>query len=362
MLPHLAEINLLGTGGGYGESIVVHIGNNEWIVIDSCQDPYSKESLPLKFLKSRSVNLSNVKLIVCTHWDDDHIRGISELLNNAPNATFSFARVNDLTKFLQLVRIDYEKLKKIASNSSTTEFNKCLEILQKKKSIRKFAEADKLLYTTQYKDSKIEVYSLSPSDLSSHIFDLEISTLMKEYSALNKKLIKQSPNDRSVVMLLKLGRHNVLLGADLEVSKNSELGWLHIINKSQVIKGTEKSTYFKIPHHGSENGYHEEIWSELLFEKPIATITPWNKKEKLPKKDMLNRYNILSKELYITSPTLVSSKPKKRDKNIDKIIKQFNSSVRELKFQYGVVSSSIDISDAQSSWNTILSGTSIAHH
>ncbi len=362
MSPHLAEINLLGTGGGYGESVVAHIGNDEWVVIDSCQDPITKESLPLKFLRSKGVNLLNVKLIVCTHWDDDHIRGVSEILENSPEAVFSFARANDLYKFYKLVAIDYEKLKKVASNSSTIEFNKCLEILKKRNSIRKFSEVDKLLYTTKHKNSIIEVFSLSPSELSSHNFDLEISTLLKKYSALNKKLTKQSPNERSVVILLKLGKHNILLGADLEVSKNPELGWLHIINKSQVIKGSDKSTYFKIPHHGSDNGYHEDIWKELLHSKPIASITPWNKKEKLPKKDMLTKYKILSKELYITSPTIVSSKPKKRDKRTEKIIKQFNSTVQELRFQYGVISSSIDILDSKSTWSTVLTGTAIQYH
>ncbi len=48
---NIAEITLIGTGGGYGESIVVHVGNNEWIVVDSCQDPFTKDSLPLLFLK-----------------------------------------------------------------------------------------------------------------------------------------------------------------------------------------------------------------------------------------------------------------------------------------------------------------------
>ena len=49
----IAEINLIGTGGGYGESIVAHIGNNEWIIIDSCEDPNSKTCLPLELLRKK---------------------------------------------------------------------------------------------------------------------------------------------------------------------------------------------------------------------------------------------------------------------------------------------------------------------
>lgn len=357
---HIAEINLLGTGGGYGESLVIHIGNNEWVIIDSCQDPTSGKSIPLTFLASRGVDLTNVKLIVCTHWHDDHIRGIAEILENSPNAVFSFARANDLKKFLQLVSIDLEKLKKITSNSSTIEFNRCLEIISLRKSTIKNSEVDKLLYSTILETSKIEIFSLSPSELSNQIFDKEISSLIEGYSALNKRLISQSPNERSVVLLLKLGNHNILLGADLQVGNNPKLGWLDIANNSQVVKVSEKSKYFKIPHHGSENGHNADVWTKLLINKPIATLTPWNKKGKLPKKEMLDKYIQLTKELYITSSTSVGTKPKNRDVQTAKIIRQFNSSIQEIKFQFGVISSTINILNENSAWDTSLRGTAQA--
>src|SRR6266496_6305280 len=99
----IAEVTLIGTGGGYGESIVVHIGHNNWIVVDSCIDPVTKDSLPLKYLESIGVNPEiSVKMIVCTHWHDDHILGISQLLKSSKNAMFCMARPNDLKKFLNL--------------------------------------------------------------------------------------------------------------------------------------------------------------------------------------------------------------------------------------------------------------------
>ena len=49
------EINVIGKSAASGESIVVHVGNNEWMIIDSCK--VNNEVLPLTFLKKRSVNL-----------------------------------------------------------------------------------------------------------------------------------------------------------------------------------------------------------------------------------------------------------------------------------------------------------------
>lgn len=36
------EITVIGTGGGYGECIILKIGKNDWIVVDSCICPHSQ--------------------------------------------------------------------------------------------------------------------------------------------------------------------------------------------------------------------------------------------------------------------------------------------------------------------------------
>lgn len=46
----VAEVTLIGGPHGYGESVVIHLGNGEWIVVDSCVDPSTKECLPLLYL------------------------------------------------------------------------------------------------------------------------------------------------------------------------------------------------------------------------------------------------------------------------------------------------------------------------
>ncbi len=125
----IAEITLIGTGGGYGESIVIHMGLNNWIVVDSCINPYSKTCLPLKYLEELGVNIEkDLKLVICSHWHDDHIAGISQLLKKGMNADFVMGHVSDRKKFLQMVTLDYEKCCYDATLSSTCELNRCLKI------------------------------------------------------------------------------------------------------------------------------------------------------------------------------------------------------------------------------------------
>lgn len=352
----ISEIHLLGSGGGYGESIIINLGNGDWVIIDSCMDPSTDEVIPLKFLAEKGIKADQIKLIVCTHWHDDHIAGISQLLEIYSDAVFSFSRASDLKKFLQFVSLDYQKLNTSASNSSTTEFNKCLQILRNSKRKSKLADSDKLLYSVKKENNTFEVWALSPSDKSSNLFDFEISQLITEFGSPHKTLPKISPNDRSIVILLKLNSEVVLLGADLEVKEDEDLGWKDIIFNSNIVKTSNKARYFKIPHHGSENGFHTLIWEKLLETDPVGTLTPWNRNTKLPKQEMLDKYKTITKSLYITSPILVSKKAKKRDRKIEKTIKQFNSSIRELKFQFGVISSKLNHNNSQE-WQSTFDGS-----
>jgi beta-lactamase superfamily II metal-dependent hydrolase len=178
----IIEITLIGTGGGYGESVVCHLGNRNWIVIDSCIDPRTKECLPLTYLESKGVDISqDIKLIICTHWHNDHILGISKLLEYAASATMCIARANDKTKFLQLVGLDYSKIENEESASSTTELNDCLKLINSRKSIIKKPEQDKILFSFNEIGICCEVISLSPSYFVQNEFDMEISGIMSEY-------------------------------------------------------------------------------------------------------------------------------------------------------------------------------------
>lgn len=351
---NIAEITLLGTGGGYGESLVIHLGNHEWCIIDSCIDPTTKESLPLTYLNKIGVDVvNNVKMIVCTHWHDDHIQGISKLLEVAKAAEFVMAMPSDKSKFLRMVKLDYTKSNEKVSNSSTVEFNQCLEIIEKRKSIKKRAVADRNLYFSSISESvKSEIFSLSPSDSVLESYDLEISQLIENYGESRLKIISLKPNDKSVVLLLKLGSHNVLLGADLEVGHNNKEGWLYILDSSTIIKNSGKSSLFKIPHHGSENGYHIRIWDELLNSMPIAKLTPWNKNNGLPQLEMLQRYSAHCSELYMTSPFSDTTTSKKRDKKTEKDIKQLGLKLSEIKFSLGIVRNRILLDDKNANWNT----------
>lgn len=350
------EITLIGTGGGYGESVVIHVGNQEWIVVDSCVNPKTNRSLPLEYLMSLGVDCEKeVKLIICTHWHDDHVKGIAELFSECKSAGFSIAQTIDNKKFLSFLSLDYNKVEGRISNSSTIEFNKCLELIELRSVPVKMASSDRLLYSLRNKDTYVEVFSLSPSDYSISVFTKEISELITEYGPKNKKIITESPNERSIALYLKFGSHRAILGADLEVGDNSISGWHNVVNHVHCIDKDLKSSFFKIPHHGSENGYNADIWNSLVAKNPVSTLTPWNRNAGLPSNKMIDTYCSLSNNVYITSKPKTDT-PKKRGHKIEKTIKELGLDIREVAFKYGRIRSRINILDENPEWEVVTFG------
>lgn len=335
-----AEVTLIGAGS-YGESLVCHLGNNDWVIIDSCIDPNDKaHPLPLEYLHSIGVSSKNIKLIICTHWHDDHIKGISKILESAINAEFCISRAHDLKKFLAFVGMDSMK----GSNNSTKEFTNCLQILIQRN--KQYVEA--MENRPIFKTDICSLICLSPSDFTTQQFDKEIVTLIQEYSAINKRIPYSSPNLKSIVLFAKMNAHRAIFGADLETTNNEREGWDRVVeNKISIDK---KSSLFKVSHHGSENGYNENIWKNLLIEKPVAKLTPWKRGgNSIPNDEMITKYLTHTDRLYMTE-LVISNKQKKRDSQIEKLIKELKPELQEIKYKLGIIRSRINLDDENSNW------------
>lgn len=338
--PDEIEITLIGTGGGYGEAVVVKLNTNVWAIIDSCINPSTKKPLTIEYLENIGVDVSKeVKYVICTHWHDDHIRGLSTVLEKCKEAKFCMPSVNDKAKFLTYVNLEYEKARK-GSLSSLKEFKDCLRIVQERLKQPKRLKIDLAIYQADFefqKESscKIELYALSPSEAVITHFDKELSDLINNFDLSKKSIPEKSANEKSSVLLFKYGSFSAILGADLEVSSKLDEGWFDILNNSEVRKG--KSIIYKIPHHGSSNGYNQDIYENLFEQNAILKLSPWNRRNKLPEAEMLDKYKKHSKEIFITSHVKIANNSKKRDKNTNKLIKLFSRKLNEIKFDEGIV-------------------------
>ena len=151
--PRPEEIEVSLFGPGYGESVLLHVGSNNWIIVDSCIDRISKAPLPLAYLSEIGVDpAKNVKLLIATHWHDDHIRGLSLILKECASTEFVCSAAMGSREFETLVSA-YRRRSMMVS-TGVKEFLEILNILEERGNKRppnypRLAIADRLLWCSK---------------------------------------------------------------------------------------------------------------------------------------------------------------------------------------------------------------------
>jgi glyoxylase-like metal-dependent hydrolase (beta-lactamase superfamily II) len=126
--PRRNELELSLFGPGIGESLVIHSGNGEWVVVDSCLDE-QRRAVALSYLESLGVGVAaQVKLVLVTHWHDDHIRGMSQVVAAAKTAEFAYSAALAGQEFFNLVAARNE-VSLIGQTSGVDEFKAIFDIL-----------------------------------------------------------------------------------------------------------------------------------------------------------------------------------------------------------------------------------------
>ena len=335
--PSVTELEVSVFGPGVGESIAVHIGGGEWIIVDSCLRPDGRPAA-LAYLQELGVDVSSaVKLVIATHWHDDHIEGISEAYRACTSAEFVCSMALRGEEFLQLVRAMSPR--SMLKSSGLDEFDGVIVELQRRKvSIRRqargptFAYADRTLLESKVPPG-YRIVALSPSDASVALALSEIAESLPSPGTTKRRAVARRPNHTAVVIAVQVGELAVLLGSDLENTGPAGTGWDGVLSVATKIG---RAHVFKVAHHGSKNGHHADVWTTLLVSDPHSVVTPFLSGKALPTTQDLVRLKKLSKELHITSAARLS-KPKRRDPAVERLLATIVRRRRVLKRSHGQV-------------------------
>lgn len=127
--PGADEFELSIFGPGQGECVLVHLGRDEWICIDSFVDTQTRRPIALAYFDRIGVDPTAIKRVVATHWHSDHMRGLSEVLSAAPSARFVCPRAFAEAEFSTLIAAAEERRHK---DQPLAEFARVLEILDER--------------------------------------------------------------------------------------------------------------------------------------------------------------------------------------------------------------------------------------
>lgn len=317
---------------------MVHLGDSDWCIVDSCQARGSNVPVAIEYLTSFGPDtLDRVRLVVATHWHDDHIKGLASVFKMSPNARFACSTAMKDTQFLMLVE---SARAAIQGESGVDEFASIYDSLVeraeaakvKRVATPKWAIQDRKLLELPGlgRSFPVTITALSPSDGTVALALEGIAAQLPKVGDPQQRIPNVTPNQASVVLWIQAGPFRALLGADLEHSNNVDVGWRAILSSHQ---DTERAFVFKVPHHGSENADCPEVWGKMLKENPFAVVTPFSLD--LPGASDFKRMAERTANLYCTSSG--PGKPPRRDPAVEKAAKYVAAKRRVLQGKPGHV-------------------------
>lgn len=264
------EIEVTVFGPGYGEAIAVHLGDHNWMLVDSCIDPHSRGPASLSYLKSIDVAPENVRVIVASHWHDDHVRGISDIARACPGAEFQISGVFNNKESLAFLAA-YGGGFLPALTSGTKEL---YAVLSERESIFQLQERAGI-FDYARNGHRISVCAISPLQSAKDLCIANLAQHLPEAGAPITKVVPLRPNHESVAIHIDFGQDGgVLLGSDLE--DHPSYGWTAIAENGNWWRLRPKASAYKVAHHGSASGDSPVIWTALLQTDSYAALTPFN--------------------------------------------------------------------------------------
>ena len=265
----------------------MHAGGGDWIVLDSFGPPRGRP-VALQYLDELGLDPArSVRLIVATHWHDDHMRGLGELVSRCPEAHFCCASALGSREFMSVAAA---LAKTGLPDQGIREIHTVMTHLDRADAQPVWATASRRIH----RSSSCEVWSLSPHDEAYTSFLKSLAP--RPGIGPEHGMHSLTPNQLSVALLLRFdGGASCLFGADLE-----RRGWTAVLRDDT--RPRWKASVFKVPHHGSANAHPEGVWDELLEPEPTAILSPWRRgRGALPKTEDVARILARTPSAYATA-------------------------------------------------------------
>ena len=288
------------------------------MVVDSCVNPRTRVPAALEYLDELGVDVANaLRLLVLTHWHDDHVRGAAEILQRATGAQVACSAKDHGEALFRAV--ETARGSRI-QDTGFDEMAAILELLLQRRLPNQRIESVGPIWAAEGKtllkrDSEatqcpVEVVALSPSDATLTLAMHELRQFLPRAAGPERRAVRLTPNQRSVVVLVEAGTRSVLLGADLENTPNPATGWNAVV-RSRLRPATRCEIY-KVPHHGAVGADNEDVWHEMLTDEPVACVTPFSKgRSPLPTQRDLRRLRGRTHRVFCTR---LAPGPKQRRK------------------------------------------------
>lgn len=298
-VPRLGALTLyLGGGaGGVGESIVIHMPDGRWIVMDVCYCADQRGGPPWNFPLHilREAGASHLDLLVLSHPDSDHFEGLEELLAAYPDRQ----RLRRLWTFprnglLELLTRWAAQLPDPWSQARRALFAS-LSHARHRYPMEEPCYPSSLYPPPELGPSPYSVRALVPTEEDTHRLWAEVAQISQALHGRPNSQLRAFLRDRkptldgnalSLGLIIEWGALKLLLAGDVEVPAGGRGGWPGLLREleQQGEPGLlDDVDVVKVPHHGSlsrsSTSLHHETWERLRGQRarvPLALLTPKN--------------------------------------------------------------------------------------
>ena len=236
-----AEITMLDVG--QGDSIVIRNQNGNVYISDCGSSSVSKvgKYRLLPYLKYKGYG--RIRGIFISHLDMDHMNGIVELLEMAPEERI---RIEDLFLPESVLRMEEDKelleeLQRLA--------------LENKMNITYLSQGERI------KDGSMEFFCLHPGNRK----EGDLTSEKDQYGYLSS----EDRNNQSLVLLMKYHNFDMLLTGDVEKEGESKI--LEYIDRIGLSRTERNLDVLKVAHHGSSGSSDEEFLK--VFRPKLSLIS-----------------------------------------------------------------------------------------
>ncbi len=335
--PALDEVEVTVIGPSYGESVLIHLGDERWVIVDSVVRQGQTRSAAIEYLDSIGVNPQNaVKLVVVTHWHDDHIRGVANVVELCSSAAVCVPTTFTRHEFISFLAAHADPL---ASSFGTgvDELTRVFGMIRTRSQNLLGLADTRLLHISEEHTShkrRTEIWSLSPSAFQVTESLGKMAKLIPGFGKTKRRAVPTGENDHSIALWISVGDDCVLLGGDLEETPDKRAGWSAVVASNN--RPRDKASIFKVPHHGSSTGHNNNVWTDMLQLEPHAILTPWNRAGKLPTSVDLARLQALTKHVHLTAPPAELARVK-HDYEVEKLLRDFGIRTYREPREVGIV-------------------------
>jgi hypothetical protein len=274
----------------------------------------------LNYLADLGVDVATaVRLVVITHWDDDHVAGIAEVVEQASTATVVCSAALNRKDIVEFVFA--QERAKGPLGSGVDELRTVLRTCGARGEEIVWAKANLPLHPRPPGDAP-SVVALSPSEnaVARSVESLIEAATGAKSTVPRRYRAPEGPNGASVACFVRHGDFGALLGADLTNSKNPQTGWDAVLTYA---KPPRLASIVKVPHHGSDGAHNDRMWDELLTEDVVALLTPWAKADGfLPTQNDLERLKSVSERLFLTAAPALKRIDK--DPEVERLIRRLH--------------------------------------